>query len=41
LAKAGEIATASIRQKASIHRVTLFWKRFIFTRTYHELSSWP
>jgi hypothetical protein len=41
LAKAGEIATASIRQKASIHRVTLFWKRFICTRTFHELSSWP
>jgi len=31
-AKIGEIATVSIRQKASIHRVSLFWKRFIFPR---------
>jgi hypothetical protein len=31
-AKAGEMATVSIRQEASIHRVSLFWKRFIFPR---------
>jgi hypothetical protein len=36
-AKAGEMATVSIKQKASIHRVSLIWECFIFSS--HDLRG--